>query len=343
MHLTSFRFGHASEADYRALAKFEQQIRHERTPADPPMTTAFLVNMWQCIPDFVDYRVWALWDAGQIVATGMLHMLLLDTNRNLADLNLAVLPGHRGRGLARRLLREMLPVVVEAERTVIVGTTTQAVAAGEHFAQKLGAEARLKTQINQLVLAEIDEQLLQQWLQPNQQLSARFELGMWQGPYPEAELAAIVALYEVMNQQPYDDLDYEPLHFSPEQLRELEQTQLANGMQRWTCYVRERATNALAGYTEIFWHRERPHVVQQGDTGVFEHYRNYGLGRWLKAAMVDYMRRELPMVQFVRTTNANSNAPMLKINQALGFKPYLAQTMWQGSLAQIQHYLDQAE
>ncbi len=165
---------------------------------------------------------------------------------------------------------------------------------------------------------------------------------MWHGPYPEADLDAVVQLYEVMNQQPYDDLEYEPLHFTPSQLRELEQTQMANGMQRWTCYVRDRSTQALAGFSEIFWHSERQHVVQQGDTGVFEHYRNHGLGRWLKASMLDYIRRELPMVQYVRTTNANSNAPMLKINQALGFKPYLSQTMWQLSLAQLANYLGHA-
>ncbi|WP_110514468.1 GNAT family N-acetyltransferase [Herpetosiphon llansteffanensis] len=340
MQLTTFKLGQATEAEYAALAQFEQQIRHERTPDEPLIAAPLLIKLWENLPDFIDYRVWAWWDSERIVAAIMVHMLLLDTNRNLADLNLAVLPAYRGRGLARGLLQAIQPTLVEAERNVLVSATTQSVAAGEHFAQKVGAEARLKTHVNQLILAELDHQLVQQWLEQSQHLGERFELGLWQGPYPEAELAAIVDLYTVMNQQPYDDLEYEPIQFTPSQLRELEQTQMANGMQRWTYYVRERSTQALAGFTEIFWHRERPHVVQQGDTGVFEHYRNHGLGRWLKAAMVDYIRHELPMVQFVRTTNANSNAPMLKINQALGFKPYLSQTMWQLSREQLAVYLN---
>jgi GNAT superfamily N-acetyltransferase len=68
-------------------------------------------------------------------------------------------------------------------------------------------------------------------------------------------------------------------------------------------------------------------------------YRNHGLGRWLKAAMLAKVLHERPQVQFVRTGNANSNAPMLKINAALGFKPYLAQSIWQVETERVAAYL----
>jgi hypothetical protein len=55
--------------------------------------------------------------------------------------------------------------------------------------------------------------------------------------------------------------------------------------------------------------------------------------------MIARVLRERAMVRFIRTGNADSNAPMLKINRELGFKPFSANTCWQIDLAQVQAYL----
>ena len=53
----------------------------------------------------------------------------------------------------------------------------------------------------------------------------------------------------------------------------------------------------------------RPEVLGQGDTGVFPEYRNRGLGRWLKAPMIEKVLRHRPQVKRVHTGNTKSNAP----------------------------------
>jgi GNAT superfamily N-acetyltransferase len=128
-------------------------------------------------------------------------------------------------------------------------------------------------------------------------------------------------------------------HITPAMLRDWERTMAANGDQRWSAYVREQATGAFAGFTEVFWHANRPHLLWQGATGVFPHFRNHGLGRWVKAAMIDRVVRERPTVRFIRTGNADSNVPMLKINHELGFTPFIANTIWQVDLALVRTYL----
>ena len=68
-------------------------------------------------------------------------------------------------------------------------------------------------------------------------------------------------------------------------------------------------------------------------------YRNRGLGRWLKAAMLDRIVRERPEARFVRTDNAQVNAPMLKINFELGFRPRARWTNWQVATDAVAQYL----
>ncbi len=166
-----------------------------------------------------------------------------------------------------------------------------------------------------------------------------FELGFWDGAYPEEQIQAIADLSDLTNQQPLGDLDIEDMHMTSEQLRQVEANLLARGSQRWTFYVVDRAANQFAGYTEAIWNSNRPGVLLQGMTGVFPPYRNKGLGRWLKAAMLDKVLRERPQVKYVRTGNADSNAAMLKINTALGFKPYMAEALWQAETQRVLTYL----
>jgi mycothiol synthase len=65
-------------------------------------------------------------------------------------------------------------------------------------------------------------------------------------------LEAVARLVEVMNQAPSDRLDVEDDHVTPEQLRQVEESTLAMGTERWTMYVREKTTGKLAGFTEVF-------------------------------------------------------------------------------------------
>ena len=104
--------------------------------------------------------------------------------------------------------------------------------------------------------------------------------------------------------------------------------------------ARERASGLFAGFTEVTWHPNRPEILYQEGTGVLPEFQNRGLGRWMKAAMLDQVLGERPQIRRVRTGNADSNAPMLKINIELGFKPYISVRVWKVALTQVEAYLD---
>ncbi len=72
---------------------------------------------------------------------------------------------------------------------------------------------------------------------------------------------------------------------------------------------------------------------------MLETYRGHGLGRWLKAAMIQRILEERPAVTLIRTGNADENAPMLKINNELGFKPYQSNSIVQVTLEKAMQYI----
>lgn len=341
IQIRSFDGKGASPAEYAALNRHNNCMRLERLPDDPPVPLEETIQNLQSLPPFVDLKLWTAWDSGQneLVALGDIVILRLDENKHLAQFELTVQPEYRRQGLGRKLLGLIAEVARQEQRRLLMTSTVDRVPGGEAFMQRIGARKGLEAHTNQLRMTELDRELVTHWLQRGQENAPAFELGFWDGAYPQDKLAEVAELYELGNQQPFGDLEIEDSHMTPEQLRQMETNIFARGNQRWTFYVIDRATGKFSGYTETVWNPSRPEVLRQDMTGVFPQYRNKGLGRWLKATMLDKVLRERPQVKYVRTGNADSNAAMLKINTELGFKPYTADALWQVDLQKVLDYL----
>jgi mycothiol synthase len=342
-HITPFDVRNASAAEYRAANELGNRIRAEYLPGDPPIPLDEQTRDFQNIPAFVDVYAWGVWndDDSKVIASGSVGVTHMETNKHVAEFNIEVLPEFRRQGLARELLARIGETARQEYRTLLIAGTNERVPAGAAFMQRLGARKGLENHTYQLDLRELNRDLIDAWRARVSERAAGFELGLWEGVYPEEDLQAIVTLEDVMNTAPRDNLEMEDWRVTPEHLRQMEQQMLARGTQRWTMYVREKSTRKFAGYTEVFWNPNRAEILNQGATAVFPCFRNKGLGRWLKAAMLDRVLRDRPQVKFVRTGNADSNAAMLKINHELGFKPYLSRCVWQVEMEKVLEYLGQ--
>jgi mycothiol synthase len=330
------------EHEYRALNVFENCIRAESLPDDPSIPLTEAIQRWQNMPTYLEVLQWAAWhqtDAA-IVARGEVELWRTETNQHVAYFDIAVLPAFRRQGLARRLLALIVATAQAEKRRLLMAHTNERVPAGAAFMQCLDARPGLVGHTNQLVLAELDPHLLQCWQTQARERATAFELSCWIGAWPAEQIAEFSQLITAgMNQQPLGELQLEEFNYTPARIRQQEQLWAATGTERWTMIICERATGRAVGLTEVWWQPNRPTILQQGLTVVLPTYRNRGLGRWLKAAMLAKVVQDRPQVKVVRTGNADSNAAMLKINHALGFKPYLAGCFWQVDTAQVLSYL----
>jgi GNAT superfamily N-acetyltransferase len=331
----------AGETEFAALLAFTNAMRAELMPDDPPTPLAEAIAAWRSLPDMVHQSTWTVrqGEGGSIVARGQVTYADTEENRHVARGAIQVLAAQRRQGLGCQLLARIAGAMRDARRTLLIAETSGRVAGGAAFMERLGAERGLETHTHQLKIAGLDRDLIRRWQARAAERAAGFELGFWDGPYPEADIVAVADLYQVMNTQPLGSLAIEHQRFTPPQLRQIEAALLARGARRWTIVVRERATGRFAGFTETFWRPSVPEVLSQGNTGVFPELRGRGLGRWLKAAMLDRVLRERPEVRFVRTANADSNQAMLDINRELGFESYVSRTVWQVGVDKIERYL----
>ncbi len=331
----------ASENYFKSRHKYLGLRKQEETPETPNPSLEFSIKNAQswCLIKSIAFEMWHLWEDEQIIAEMFLTVSFDENNPHLFSLDLYILKPYRKRGHTRPLLERVMAFAHKHNRTLVTVSTISSVPEGQGFAERVGATKGMEESTNQLVLSEVNQKRLADWVGLAHTKAHEFEMGFWGGHFPEAEIDAIAELFTVMNSAPRDDLAMEDWHTTPEELREGEAYALARGVERWVLCVRHRPSGTLAGFTETYWYPENPKNLEQNATGVLPEYRGNGLGKWLKAAMIQKVLVERPVVEHIRTGNANSNAPMLAINNQLGFELYRSRTIWQLEIARLKAYL----
>jgi len=332
----------AAEEEWQALNRLENLRENEILPDDPPVPLVYTKAFWSSIPPIVRVAAWlALDPQGEPAGFATCELLDVEENRHMANGRIFVTPAFRRQGIGARLLAEVTRRSLEDGRRLYMSEVSDRAPSGLEFARWVGAEVGLAAHVNQLDMANLDRSLVQGWQERAAERAADYELLFWDGPYPEEALESMCMMMDSMNDAPKGDLDMEDFHWTPELLRQVESMLEGRGSQRWTLVACSRLTGEPAGYTEITWPPFKPNVGYQGATGVLNAFRNLGLGRWLKAAMLQKVLDERPQVQFIRTGNADTNAPMLNINQQLGFRPYMSNSICQVDLQTLAETLQQ--
>ena len=187
--------------------------------------------------------------------------------------------------------------------------------------------------LNRLKLADVDWSLMESWRERGEIRAEGVSLEHFQD-VPEEVLEEFCRLYtETSSSAPSGDLAGEFL-VTPSKRREVERETRENGTE-WHTLISREADGTISGMTETFWSAAAPHRIEQELTGVRAKYRGRGLGKWIKAEMLFFIKDRYPEAGVVDTGNADKNAPMMSINERMGFGNHLSQAFFKFEMKEL--------
>ncbi len=263
-----------------------------------------------------------------------------DENKHILWIWIELEPAYRRQGIGRILLAQAARYAREHEKLLVMSYAEEA--SGLAFWKAVGAQDAQHDRQSRLVLEEVDWAMVEKWFAEGPDRSPTSILRWHMNRIDDEDLEEWCrAFTEVWNMMPRDNLDLGDETFTPERRRNDEEVLAKVGATALTALTQEE-DGVISGLTEMGYFPEEDWMIHQWMTGVRRSYRGRGLGKWLKAAMLLRVREELPQVRVVITGNAFSNAPMLSINERLGFKLYREGMEVQISLARLEAYLKKA-
>ena len=243
-----------------------------------------------------------------------------ESNRGILWFELFVLDAHRHKGIARSYLPALLEIAERNEGKVI-GVSAED--ADGHAAVAAFGFAKKSDEIYSVLdLTGVDWQEVERWAADGPRRSPDRRLQWYTNWPPEEdwpEYARVAS--ELFNSVPFDDEEHGDIVITPAKLRELKHRMAATDGRVLGLVVRE-PDERLVALTEMALWDELPEHAWQWLTAVHRSAQGNRIGRWIKAAMLLHLRENHPLVRWIYTGNATSNAAMRKINFDLGFQPY---------------------
>lgn len=256
--------------------------------------------------------------------------LILPTQDNLAlaVVDVAVHPTHRRRGVGSTLLAEGVRLAAESGRSELISDVDEPVpgTAGRLFAERHGWECNLHETRRDLPLPFDDDRVAVLEAEATS-AAADYDVVRWRDRTPEMLVDDRAGLERRMTADaPHGDLPVEEEHWDAGRIREYEQAHLERG--RTVLSAGAVRDGRLVAFTDLQVPLDDPRLAHQGGTLVLREHRGHRLGVLVKIAVLRDLLASGLGVQRIRTYNAESNGPMVAVNEALGFLPAGQLTTW---------------
>lgn len=265
--------------------------------------------------EHVDIRGLVARDAhGTAVGMAYIEMPLKD-NVGLGYVDVGVAPQHRRAGHGSALLAGLQEIADTAGRRTLFAEVRWDVGQ-ERSGHTAFAEAQGFTRD----LADAHRVLALPTALPVAPPEDGYTLLAWRGPCPVQWVDQYAHLLSLIVQEaPAGDHPLENEFFDEARIRSDEQLLVTQG-RVMQVVVALSSEGGLVGHTQLVFSTTDPEHAYQWDTLVLGEHRGHGLGLSLKVRAMEESGDLLESRRFVHTYNAASNAPMIRVNEALGFR-----------------------
>ncbi|GAA1579585.1 hypothetical protein GCM10009742_24980 [Kribbella karoonensis] len=250
-------------------------------------------------------------------------------NTDTVDVELAVVPEYRRRGVATKLLEVAVGRAKDAGRRIVSGTNM----AGDPETGESPGTAFARARGFVLKHAEL-HQVVEL---PVENLAAQpvdgYEIVQWREHTPDEWMPQFVELLSGMSEDvPTGDRTDEPVRWTPELVRDAEARRVAQGRFTYTTAAVHTASGELAAYTQMGGTPETPERLNQYDTYVRRTHRGKRLGIAVKLPNLAALQAGVARPAVLHTWNAPENTPMIAVNNKIGFRPVAQRTAWEREL-----------
>lgn len=260
---------------------------------------------------------------------GALRLVLpTQDNPEVAIVDVAVHPASRRTGTGTALLAEADRLAAALGRSTLLTEVDEPGpgAPGRAFALRHGFRCDLVETRRDLLLP-VDGQRLAALEAEARRASRGYELVTWRDRTPEPLLAGRALLEQRMTTDaPHGDLPVAEERWDGARIREYEQMHLDRG--RTVLSAGAVRDGRLVAFTDLQVPLAHPERASQAGMLVLREHRGRRLGALVKTAVLRELAATLPAVRRGSTYNAEDNAPMVAVNEALGFVPAGQLSSW---------------
>ncbi|WP_158564103.1 GNAT family N-acetyltransferase [Jiangella anatolica] len=267
-------------------------------------------------------KLWLADDRDKAVGAAVLGLPLRD-NLTLAEPEVYVRPEESRRGIGGTLLATLDDAARELGRTsqliYLEGPTGADRTSGTAFAEKHAFTRRI-TEIARVQRPPFDLDGIARAEEAARPLAEGYTIVGWRNHAPDEYVEEYARLEgRLSTDAPLGDLDYEAEAWDVTRIRTGEERRGRMGRDTWTTAAMA-PDGTMAGVTVIMLARDSDATGFQDTTVVDPRHRGHRLGLLLKATNLRRVLADRPGVQTVWTWNADSNAHMIAINEALGYR-----------------------
>ncbi|GIE30941.1 N-acetyltransferase [Actinoplanes italicus] len=265
-------------------------------------------------------EAWGAWNGDSCVG-GMLVEWALQENLHRAEIDIAVPPAHRRRGVGAALWTAGLNRARTTGRDTVIAEVH--VPRGRELAGWPGGRFALARGFGSALAEErmvLDLPVAEHVLATHDLAKPGYRAETWHGPMPPGSLAALADLTsEMATDVPTGELDVEAARWDAERLGTNQERLTTIGYALVTTVI-TTDSGEPAGYTQLLVDADGIHV-HQDDTYVRKAHRGNRLGAFAKARNVRELVSRHTRTQHIHTWTASTNDAMRTINESFGFRP----------------------